>query len=354
MDWQIPYLTRDLPGVGGVIRAEVEDFVVDEVPAYDPCGAGEHIYVRVEKRELSTLALIKQMAQALGISNRDISSAGLKDARAIARQTLSIHSISTEGSVSTDQIQALELDQARVLWVKRHRNKLRRGHLKGNRFTLRIREVAPGADARAAAILDVLAARGVPNGYGPQRFGNQGNNQEIGRLLLHNDWEGLNAQGVHHLSYHLRKFMVSALQSALFNQVLAQRITRGGMDDALLGDVMKKTDTGGMFTVEDVPAERRRVKAWEISPTGPIYGYKMREAKADAAALEAHILADAGLTLQDFRSVKAKGSRRPLRYLPEDLTWHMENPSTLVVSFFAPKGAFATMLLRELMKSEAI
>jgi len=346
MNWTIPYLTTDLPGIGGVIRTEMEDFIVEEIPAYEACGEGEHTFFRVRKRDISTPLLSKHIAATLNVSPRDVSSAGLKDARAIAEQTLCVHNIPPEVLLN------LELDRATVLWAKRHTNKLRSGHLKGNRFTLRIRDVAPHAEQRADAILTQLTARGVPNGYGVQRFGNRGTNHEVGMLLLRNDKAGLKAHGIRHLSRQMRRFLISSLQSALFNQVLTTRIAQGTMDSVLLGDIAKKTDTGGMFDVQDLPTEQARAQAWEINATGPIYGYKMRAACAAAGAIEAAILTRADLTLDDFRPARAKGTRRPLRYQPEGLTWHMEDATTLVISYFAPKGAFATMLLRELMKND--
>jgi tRNA pseudouridine13 synthase len=346
LNWEIPYLTPDLPGIGGKMRVEIDDFIVEEVPAYDPCGEGEHTFFGVEKRDISTLVLIQQLAPALGVPAREISSAGLKDARAVARQTLSVHGIPPE------RILALEVEKARILWAARHTNKLRSGHLRGNRFTLRLRDVVPEAETRAAAIVEQLLARGIPNGYGRQRFGNRGNNHEMGLLLLRNDRAALRTHGIHHLSYKMRQFLVSALQSALFNAVLAARIVRSLLDDVLPGDVARKEDTGGIFIVEDVAAERPRARAWEISATGPIYGYKMLVAQAEAGVLEAAILEEAGIALADFRPFKAKGSRRPLRYYPEGLSWQMEGPDILTLSFFAPKGAYATLLLRELMKTE--
>lgn len=347
-NWEVPYLTPDLPGVGGKIRVEIDDFIVEEIPAYEPCGEGEHTFFGVEKRDISTLALIQQLARALGVSEREISSAGLKDARAVARQTLCVQWVPPE------KILTLELDKAHILWAKRHTNKLRSGHLRGNRFTLRLRDVVSDAEMRAIAIVEQLLARGVPNGYGRQRFGNRGNNHEMGLLLLRNDRAALRANGIHHLSYKMRQFLVSAVQSALFNAVLAARIERGLLDDVLPGDVARKEDTGGIFIVEDADVERPRVKAWEISATGPIYGYKMLAAQAEAGALEAAVLAESGIASADFRPFQAKGSRRPLRYYPDGLTWQMEDPDVLTLSFFAPKGAYATLLLRELMKTEVV
>lgn len=348
LDWSVPYLTGDLPGTGGVIRNELEDFVVEEIPAYEPCGDGEHTYFRVEKRGISTMQLVREIAAKLDLPPRAISYAGLKDAHAVARQTLSVQ------FVSEDRIEALSLEHARILWVSRHRNKLRVGHLRGNRFTLRIRDVISDASARAAAILEELARRGVPNAYGPQRFGKRGDNAVAGYHLLHHDRAALQAMGIHHLSQNLQGLFLSALQSALFNQVVARRISDGTLDTVILGDIAKKEDTGGLFTVEDLAVDQARASAWEISPTGPIYGYKMMEAHAAAGEIEQQVLSGAALSLADFRPIKESGVRRPLRYRPVGLTCYAEGPSQLVVSFFAPKGSFATALLGELMKTEAV
>ncbi len=343
--WTFPYLTRDMAGIGGVIRAELTDFIVDEIPAYEPCGEGEHTFFRVEKRGISTPLLMKEIAQKLNVSVDNISSAGLKDTFAVARQTLSVHNVSPE------IIEGLSLNAAQILWVSRHTNKLRTGHLKGNRFTIRIRRVGPSAAAIAAPILEMLASRGVPNAYGEQRFGNRGDNHLIGEYLLRNDRKNLIAHGVRRPSYQMKGFFISAFQSSLFNQYLLLRMDSHSMDDVLKGDIARKEDTGGLFSVEDTAGDRLRVKAWEISPTGPIYGYKMMQAVDHAGELEASLLADKGLDLQSFRAVKAKGSRRPLRYRPGDLTWFQDGDDALAVAFTAPKGSFATLLLHELMKT---
>ena len=348
MNWQIPYLTADLPGVGGEIRRVPEDFIVEEVPLYPLCGEGEHTFFAVEKRGISTPALVQKLSRALQIPGTAISYAGLKDAQALTQQVLSVQGVSPE------QLLALDLEEGiQILWATRHKNKLRIGHLKGNNFIIRIHRVHPDAGTRAAAILAVLARRGVPNGYGSQRFGNRGTNHEIGYALLHDDREALRSHGIRSLPFRQRRFYLSALQSALFNQYLTARLNQGTMDQVLLGDVAKKHDTGGLFTVEDVEVACQRVVNWEISATGPIYGYKMLQAKDAAGELESRILSEAGLDLEDFRPVKSKGSRRFLRYQPEGLHWEIED-TDLIVSFFAPKGSFATMLLRELLKTEVI
>ncbi len=343
--WKVPYLTADLPGIGGVLRQVPEDFIVEEIPAYEPQGEGEHTFFMVEKRNLPTMTLARDIARALHVAYRSVGFAGLKDTRAVARQMFSVFGI------APDQVMALELEQARVLWAKRHTNKLRTGHSHGNRFTIRVRNVVSDAEARIKPIFEILKRRGVPNGYGVQRFGRRGDNADVGLLILQDKREMLRERGVRKLSRRMRRFLVSALQSALFNQYLATRMEQATMDDVLKGDIAKKQDTGGMFVVEDVPAERARVRAWEISPTGPIYGYKMWAAADVAGRLEQSLLASRGLKLEEFRPVRMKGSRRPLRYAPIDLEWGIED-ADLVVRFAIPKGSFATMLLREVLKTD--
>lgn len=345
LTWRLPFLTADMPGIGGQLRVYPEDFVVAEIPAYLPCGTGEHTFFEVEKRDLSTPMAVQTIAAALGVSPEEVGYAGLKDARAITRQVFSVQWVDPE------VILGLHLTDARVLWAKRHTNKLRVGHLRGNRFAIRIRGVCADAEARAKPILEMLARRGVPNGYGVQRFGNDGRNAEIGLVLLRDDRAAMKARGIQHLPFRQYRFYLSAFQSALFNRYLAERMQRGLLDAVLPGDVAKKHATGGMFTVESVEVERLRVQALEISATGPIYGYKLWPAKAEAEALESSILTAEGLTLTDFQRAKLKGSRRPVRFVPENLAWSSQGES-LLVEFFAPKGSYATMLLRELMKSD--
>lgn len=345
LSWDVPYLTADIPGIGGVIRREVEDFIVDEIPAYEPSGEGEHVYFRVEKRGVATMDVMDEVAEKLGLRPRSVSCAGFKDTHAVARQTFSVH------GVSEQDVAQLALTDARILWVTRHRNKLRTGHLRGNQFTIRIRDIRPEAAEHAGEILEILKRRGVPNAYGPQRFGNRGDNQIVGYYLLYGNMQAIWDMGVRPPRRRMHDFFVSALQSALFNQVVAIRIRAGTLDTVIAGDVARKEDTGGIFVVEDAEVEAPRAAAWEISATGPIYGYKMMAAEAEARRIEAGVLAESGIELDDFRSVKARGVRRPLRFNPENLTWAVEG-DTLTVSFFAPKGSFATLVLRELMKTE--
>lgn len=340
-----PYVTAGLPGIGGELKTEPEDFVVEEMPAYEPSGEGQHTFITIEKRDRNTLDVVQQLAALLGIPQRDIGFAGLKDRQSIARQCLSVPGIPPE------QLRGLTFSGVRVLDAERHPHKLRRGHLRGNRFRIRLRNVHPEAAQRVPAILDILTARGVPNGYGPQRFGAGRQNHLAGRALLHDDPATLKQLDVPHPhSRRFRSLYLSAYQSYLFNRYLARRIEDGTFDTLIAGDVAKKHDTGGIFIVDNPTTEASRAAAFEISATGPIYGYRMMEAREDAGELEQAILDQEELSLEAFRSARLKGTRRVLRWHPDDLSWEIIG-NDLILQFFAPKGAYATALLREVQKN---
>jgi tRNA pseudouridine13 synthase len=337
----LPYLTSALPGTGGVLRTVPEDFIVDEIGAYSPSGAGDHVFVRIEKRGLTTAQAVQRIARALGVGERDIGVAGMKDRHAVTRQWLSL-----PPPVTPEQATALALDDVRVLEAARHGHKLRTGHVRANRFVLRVRGVAPkleDAEARAKAILDVLARPpGAPNFYGEQRFGREGDNAARGRELL--------AGGKPPRDRKLARLLVSALQSELFNAWLTARMNDGLYARVLAGDVLHKLG-GGMFTCEDAATDEARLVAGELVVTGPMFGDTMRAAAGDAAAREDAILAAAGLARDSFASVRAiaEGTRR-------DASIQVGEPSvtaegeTLEVAFTLPGGAYATTVMREVMK----
>jgi len=334
----LPYLTAALPGTGGVLRTVPEDFVVDEVPAYTPSGAGDHVFVRIEKRGLTTAQAVQRISRTLDINERDVGVAGMKDRHAVTRQWLSL-----PPPVTPEQALALELEDVRVLEAARHAHKLRTGHVRANRFVLRVRGVVPDAVARAQAIMGVLARPpGAPNFYGEQRFGREGDNAARGREML--------AGGKPPRDRKLARLLVSALQSELFNAWLTARMTDGLYARVLAGDVLRKLG-GGMFTCEDAATDEARLLAGELVVTGPMFGDKMRAAAGDAGAREDAILAAAGLARDSFASVRAiaEGTRR-------DASIQVGEPSvaadgeTLEVAFTLPGGAYATTVMREVMK----
>lgn len=399
MTHDYPYLTSDIPGIGGIFKESAEDFEVTELPLYPPVGSGEHTYVLVEKSGLTTLEMLRRLAKAARIPERELGYAGMKDARGITRQTVSVPRVSPE------QLLGLEIPGVRLLSAERHNNKLRLGHLAGNRFRIRLRQTGDGALQRATAVLEILQKRGVPNYFGEQRYGSQGNSGRVGLRLLQGDFEGAireligTPQGVRDERWQqgiaafrsddlagalellpgscrtereiirtlLRKpgewqrgvksihprmlaLYLSACQSELFDRVVAARI--GNIDTIRDGDIACKHANGACFRVEDPLEAIPRAACFEISATGPMFGRKMLAPEGGAALLEAEILAEAGLSREIFAQdgpYRLEGERRPLR-VPIDKPAAWLEDGELLLEFALPKGAYATSVLREIMK----
>lgn len=335
-----PLLTADLPGIGGSIKAAPEDFQVEEIPAYEPSGNGEHLYLWIEKTGLGHEYFLKLLARKLNIPIGEIGTAGMKDRHAITRQWVSVP------ARAESQLDRLEGEGIRVLTVTKHTNKLRAGHLRGNRFTIRIRDVAANALILAAPILEQIRNQGLPNYYGPQRFGHDGETARLGLAMLRRE-------RTPRVNPFLRKLALSAAQSFLFNDAVAQRLTDGAFRSVLPGDVMMKWPAGGMFVAEDIPTEQTRFENREIVTGGPMFGAKMYAAQAEAAAREAALLDRHQLTPETFAGfgkLLAGTRRHNLIYL-DDLQAE-EHEGSLAVQFQLPAGSYATVLLRELMKVE--
>ncbi len=328
----LPALTADLPGSGGQIRSVLEDFRVEELPLYLPEGSGSHAYALVEKRGLTTRDLVLALLRE-GLKEQEIGVAGLKDKYAVTRQWLSVPNRHAAA------LGALEnLEGVTVLETSRHRNKLGIGHLRGNRFTVRVRN---GDAGQAAAVLAVLEAQGVPNYFGPQRFGRFGTNAVDGLKLT----RGETVPGGH----RLKRFFLSALQSLLVNHMLSVRLERGLFDRVVLGDWAKKRETGGVFRVEDAELESVRARTGEISATLPLYGKKVRLSESEAGVLEGLTLEHFGLGWTAFTA--RKGSRRPSRIFLSEVALEPEAEG-YTLHFSLQKGSFATSVLREIMKVE--
>ncbi len=340
----LPYATPDLPGSGGTLRGSPEDFRVDEVPAYLPSGAGPHLYVRIEKRGRTTPDALKAIARALGVPERDAGYAGLKDKDAVTTQWLSFPAARDPAPA------ALESPGLRVLELSRHANKLRAGHVRANRFAIAVRGGDAGA-ARAAAA--ALAARGLPNFFGPQRFGRDGRNGAVGRALV--TGERTPEAGRAARDRFLRRLSLSAYQSLLVNRGLAERLADGLFAAALRGDVMKKLDTGGLFDCEDPAVDGPRVARFEISPAGPMFGHRLRPASHDALAREERLLAAEDVSLADFArgGGEAEGTRRAARLRVEVAVEPLAEGDGYRASFELPKGSYATVVMRELVKRDA-
>lgn len=339
-------LTADLPGIGGILKQSPEDFIVEEIPAYEPNGEGEHLFLWIEKHDTAAEQLTQHIARCLVISNGEIGVAGLKDKRAVTRQYVSVPFKAAE------RVPEIDTDQIHVLKSERHVNKLRTGHLRGNRFTIVVRDVADGALARAQAILQQINRLGFPNYYGEQRFGSRGDNVQTGMELLSGRKTPRSLPGARRK--FLLRLMLSSVQSQLFNNVLESRLRDGLLHQVLDGDVMQVVASGGSFVVEDATTDQGRFDEREIVITGPIFGGKMRQPTGVVAEREAQILTDFGLTLEDFDRFKKllSGTRRPFLIWPDDLAV-TEVEQGLQFTFTLPSGVYATTLLREFMKTDA-
>ena len=331
-------LTADLPGIGGRIKAELDDFEVEEIPAYEPSGSGDHLYLWIEKRDLSAEYFVRQIAKRLEIRADDIGTAGLKDRHAVTRQWVSIPKI------AEPRLSAIDGDGILVLNTTRHTNKLKPGHLRGNRFRVLIRDAVRSDTLEP--ILNRIRELGLPNYYGPQRFGIDGDTAENGFRMIRG--ERLNAP-----PFRLKLYL-SAAQSLLFNDCLARRIRDGLFRTVFSGDVMMKWPAGGIFVAEDVPTEQTRFDRREIVTGGPMFGKKTYEAKAKAAERELEVLTANSLTWESFeRSGKwMSGTRRHNLVYIDDLSAAWEDHG-LRLTFSLPAGSYATVLLREIMKVNA-
>ncbi len=307
--------------------------MVDEVPLYPPSGEGEHTFVRVEKRLCNTEQVASALAREAGVRARDVGYAGRKDRVAIARQWLSVPGLDPERALE------LEGEGWRVLEARPHRHKLRTGQLQGNRFELVVRELTPDERAHAEQSLPEIVLRGFPNRYGPQRFGRDGDNAERGREILLSGQLGRNRRQA--------RFLVSAFQAALFNEVLERRTLP--LDRVVEGEVAWKHDSGATFLVEDEALENTRAAAFEISPSGPIVGTRMPKPEGRPGEEEAQWLAGRGLPdpLVPPRGLRLRGGRRSLRVRASELAWEPQHEDGLRLVFGLPPGSYASVLVAE-------
>jgi tRNA pseudouridine13 synthase len=403
----LPFLTADLPGIGGKIKTIPADFVVDEIPLYELAGTGTHVCAYIQKKGMTTAELVTRLGQLLGVRKFDIGYAGRKDANAITRQWVSIEHIDPE------KLETMDLPGIKVLELTRHKNKLKIGHLKGNRFTIRLRNLASPlkeAEQQAKAIMDVLCRRGVPNYFGQQRFGYRNDSHLLGEAIIKNDipqffdiflgrpeldsdpdfikarqlyergdleaafyaWhpafrdhrralktliknKGNQNKTFRNMDARLLGLLVCAWQSDLFNAVLAERLSL--VDTLLKGDMAYKHDNRACFHVDDPATEQPRCDAFAISPTGPLLGKRMTPVTDAAGAIENPILAGSIELTEEhctrLRRFGAGGGRRPLRFQPQqaDITSGTDELGEyLQLRFELPSGCYATVLLREITK----
>jgi tRNA pseudouridine13 synthase len=402
------------PPLGGRIKERPQDFLVEELPAYDPVGQGEHLYLRIAKTGVSHQEMVGLLARHFQVPESAIGHAGIKDRQAVTSQTVSVH------LPTRPPVRAIVDDRVQVLWAEWHVNKLRRGHLRGNRFSIRIRGLEP---FRAPAVwrgLQRLVADGVPDWFGPQRFGERANGHALGRFVLLERWdmllgELLGARGSAFderelparmaadagdfaaalaawphgagpertalralaggadarraaLAIHrdMLAFWTDAWQSAVFNRLLDERLAAGTLATLAQGDVAWKHANGARFLVDDAAlaatgdeALAARAARFEISPTGVLPGADANPSAGATAAAESAAIAALGLDPAQAAAPSRwhTGARRPFRVPvtnPELEAGFDEHGTHVRVAFDLPAGAYATVVLRELLGDEAL
>lgn len=403
-------LLGSAPIEGARIKERPGDFIVEELPLYEPSGEGEHLYLRIVKEGMSHHELVDVLCAHFGVDAQAIGTAGMKDRQAVTGQTVSVH------LPRRPELRSIQEPRIQVVWATWHGNKLRRGHLAGNRFSIRVRGVEPFRAPAAWRAIRELEARGVPNGFGPQRFGMRSNNHLLGGMLLgarHDEllrelcgaggsafhgserearslfdagrfeesaraWpRGLDAEraatrslarggtardAVRAVPRPIQELWTDAWQSAVFNRVLDARIAAGTFDRVLPGDVASKHVNGARFTVDEAAMAEQgdasidaRARRLEISATGPLPGCETPLASGEPGAIERAAIAECGgealvAAGGPGSPRKPPGDRRPLRISlrnPEMESGFDEHGPYVRVAFDLPAGAYATVALRE-------
>ena len=321
----------------GRIRVEPEDFRVEEVLGFEPDGAGAHLLLTVEKRGANTGWVAAALARAAGVHPREIGYCGHKDRQALAVQAFTL-------PLPLGRPLEPWLEHAgegyRVIGAARHGRKLRPGSHRANRFTLRVRALEGARDALEAR-LALIAARGVPNYFGPQRFGRGGANLARARAWA----EG----GAPPRERSQRGFALSAARSHLFNNVLGARIASGDWDRLRPGEAVLLDGRRSFFAAPVIDATlEERCATMDVHPSGPLPGREPSPATGAALELESAVLATEPALLALLVAEGLEHERRSLRLPVRELAWRLEGEE-LVVSFVLPRGSFATAVLHELL-----
>ena len=317
------------------LRSVDDDFRVEEILGYDADGSGEHAWLWVEKRGANTDWVARELAKFAGVPPLAVGYAGLKDRHAVTRQTFSVQ---LPGKADPDW-STLTAEGVRVLAATRHTRKLKRGGLRGNRFVLVLRDVRGDAD-EAQSRLAQIAARGVPNYFGEQRFGRDGDNVAQARAMF----AGRRADR------HRRSLLLSAARAQIFNDVLAERVEQGVWDAALGGEIWSLAGSHSWFGPEPfTPELAARLARFDIHPSGPLWGEGEPPSQAEAGALEREIAARQDELVRGLVAARMSQERRPLRLLPRDLSWRWLDATTLELAFELPAGSYATVVVRELL-----
>lgn len=322
------------PPLRGRMRVTPEDFEVDEILGFEPDGAGEHSFLRIEKRHANTEWVAQQLARFAGVAPLAVGFSGLKDRHAVTRQTFSVQ---LPGRQEPDW-ESMQIEGVRVLAAARHSRKLKRGAHKANQFRICLRDLH-GSRAEAEIRIGQVARLGVPNYFGEQRFGRNGENLHLARTLF----------AGRRMSRSQRGFALSAARSFLFNCVLDRRVAAGDWNGALDGDVWMLAGTHSIFGPQALDDElRARLAAFDIDPTGPLWGKGDLRSSGRVAAIESEVALAQPDLANGLAGEELSQERRSLRLRALHLQHSSSREDVLTLAFTLPSGAFATAVLREI------
>lgn len=399
---RLPTLTDRASRIKGEIKTRPEDFNVEEIPLYETNGEGPHLYLKMTKQKITTDQAIRIVGEHFNKSSREIGVAGKKDKEALTTQRISLEHIDPE------QAQSFNHPKIKLNVIDHHRNKLRYGHLEGNYFEIKIRGIPNDlSESDLRRPISQLEEKGVPNYFGSQRFGRRNDTALLGKLMVHDQLDefvqqyfgrpcesdpdqcrqarkffedgklekaidtwpvsyvnkrkalaayidrGKPGPVLSAIDKSRRQLFVSAYQSQFFNELLAKRMD--DIDRLMTGDIARKTDTGGLFEVEDKEVEQPRADRFEISPTGLLPGLDPWYASGAPGTRERTHLEEHDLSEEDFQKVgylSADGTRRPYRFRLEEADWQLDQDQHgefLGLKFTIPSGCYATVFLREII-----
>jgi len=326
----------------GVLRSSPEDFQVIEILGFEPSGAGPHALLTVRKRGANTEWVARELARVASCKPFEVGFAGLKDRNAVATQAFTV----PRGKRAAAEFIGLAGEGYEVIDATAHQRKLPRGALAGNRFEITVRELRCEASALRER-LDAIARGGVPNYFGPQRFGRDGGN-------LADVVRGAERPpGARGRGRSDEGFMLSAARSVIFNAILAARIGQDSWNRLLAGDVANLDGRGSVFAVAAPDTElERRCAELDLHPTAPLWGEGETLSAGDVRSLEEAVAARFPEALTVIRNARMNAERRALRMRVRDLT-HEYDQDVLQLRFALPSGSFATAVLRELVGSDA-
>ncbi|UJF19020.1 tRNA pseudouridine(13) synthase TruD [Vibrio sp. SS-MA-C1-2] len=327
------------PVAAGLIKQLPEHFVVKEQLGFEFANRGEHFMVKIRKVGENTKYVVNELGKFCGVKSRDVSWAGLKDRHAVTEQWLSVH---LPGKDDPDLTEFVATHPGiEVLETARHDKKLRPGDLVGNSFELHLTQVDKIEDIIQR--VEQVKERGVPNYFGEQRFGHQGNNVVQARR-----W---GSKEINIRDKSKRSFYLSAARSWIFNQILSQRLTDDTVEQVLLGDLLQsETDhRGTLATAENLDCLQTQVNNNTADITGPLTGDNQLPTKDDAEKLELSIIEQEPELLALIRDNRMRQERRELLLQLQELSWTQHGDDCLQLNFSLPAGSFATSVVRELM-----